>query len=80
LNKVELGDVHSVAISHGEGRFVCKENLAKKLFENGQVATQYVDFNGNPTYDIEFNPNGSMYDCRRNNKSRWKNFRENGSL
>ncbi|MEL7597505.1 MAG: phosphoribosylformylglycinamidine synthase subunit PurQ, partial [Clostridiaceae bacterium] len=33
----------------------------KKLFENGQVATQYVDFNGNPTYDIEFNPNGSMY-------------------
>lgn len=61
FNKVELGDVHSVAISHGEGRFVCNENLAKKLFENGQIATQYVDFNGNPTYDIEFNPNGSMY-------------------
>ncbi|MCY6371782.1 phosphoribosylformylglycinamidine synthase [Clostridium ganghwense] len=61
FNKVELGDVHSIAISHGEGRFVCNEKLAKELFENGQIATQYVDFNGNPSYDIEFNPNGSMY-------------------
>ncbi|MCY6356141.1 phosphoribosylformylglycinamidine synthase [Clostridium sp. ZS2-4] len=61
FNKVEVGDVHSVAISHGEGRFVCGEKLAEKLFKNGQIATQYVDFNGNPTYDIEFNPNGSMY-------------------
>lgn len=61
FNKVQQGDVHSIAISHGEGRFVCNDDVAKKLFENGQVATQYVDFDGNPTYDIDFNPNGSMY-------------------
>lgn len=61
LNKVNVEDVHSIAVSHGEGRFVCNEALAKELFKNGQVATQYVDLKGNPTYDIEFNPNGSMY-------------------
>ncbi|WP_461205824.1 phosphoribosylformylglycinamidine synthase [Clostridium sp. DL1XJH146] len=59
LKGVENGDIHSIAISHGEGRFVCSETLAKELFENGQVATQYVDFDGKPTYDINFNPNGS---------------------
>ncbi|KEI01062.1 phosphoribosylformylglycinamidine synthase [Clostridium botulinum] len=61
FNNVKLGDVHSIAVSHGEGRFVCTEEIAQKLLKNGQIATQYVDFNGNPTYDIEFNPNGSVY-------------------
>ncbi|MCY6960486.1 phosphoribosylformylglycinamidine synthase [Clostridium brassicae] len=61
LNKVQVGDIHSIAVSHGEGRFVCNEKLAENLFKNGQVATQYVDLNGNPSCDIEFNPNGSMY-------------------
>lgn len=61
LSGVNVNDMHTVAVSHGEGRFVGDEALIKKLFDNGQVATQYVDFNGNPTYDIEFNPNGSMF-------------------
>ncbi len=59
LNQVEAGDIHTIPISHGEGRFIVKEALMNTLIENGQVATQYVDFNGNPTYDIRFNPNGS---------------------
>ncbi|MEG2361466.1 MAG: phosphoribosylformylglycinamidine synthase [Christensenella sp.] len=54
------GDVHSVAVSHGEGRFVAAKEELAQLFKLGQVATQYVDFDGNPTMDIEFNPNGSM--------------------
>ncbi|GAA0179785.1 phosphoribosylformylglycinamidine synthase [Clostridium sediminicola] len=61
FNKVQQDDIHSIAISHGEGRFVCTDEIAKELFKNGQVATQYVDFEGKPTYDIDFNPNGSMY-------------------
>ncbi|MFD3156634.1 phosphoribosylformylglycinamidine synthase [Haloimpatiens sp. FM7330] len=61
FNNVKVGDIHSIPVSHGEGRVVVNESLAKKLFENGQIATQYVDFEGNPTYDIRFNPNGSMY-------------------
>ena len=61
FNNVKVGDVHSVAISHGEGRFVCTPKVGEELFSRGQVATQYVDFNGNPSYDINFNPNGSMY-------------------
>ena len=55
------GDIHTVAFSHGEGRFVANEAVIKKLAENNQIATQYVDFDGNPTYDIKYNPNGSLY-------------------
>lgn len=55
----DVGDVHTIAISHGEGRFVAPEALIAKLAENGQIATQYVDLDGNPTMDIEHNPNGS---------------------
>ena len=55
------GDIHTVAFSHGEGRFVAEESVIKKLAENNQIATQYVDFNGDPTYDIKYNPNGSLY-------------------
>ena len=55
------GDIHTVAFSHGEGRFAASEEVIKKLAENNQIATQYVDFNGDPTYDIKYNPNGSVY-------------------
>jgi phosphoribosylformylglycinamidine synthase len=61
LMKAELGGVYSIPASHGEGRFVASEEWIKKLIENGQVATQYVDLNGNPTMDEDFNPNGSYY-------------------
>ena len=61
LQEAELGGVYSIPASHGEGRFVANEEWIKKLFENGQVATQYVDINGNPTMDEDFNPNGSYY-------------------
>ena len=60
LYNTKPGEVYNVPISHGEGRFICDEELLKKLFENGQVATQYCDLNGNPTYDIAYNPNGSI--------------------
>ncbi len=61
FSKVNLGDEFVVPVSHGEGRFVASEETLQKLIENGQVATQYVDFDGNATYDIDFNPNNSFY-------------------
>ena len=61
LSKVQVGDIVNVPISHGEGRFLCDEALLQKLAENGQIATQYVDLNGVPTLDIDFNPNGSIW-------------------
>ena len=61
LANTNVGDIHSIAISHGEGKFVANEETMKSLIDNGQIATQYVDFNDNATYDIEFNPNGSYY-------------------
>lgn len=54
------GEIHEIAISHGEGRFVANEQVMKELINQGQVATQYVDLEGNPTYEIPFNPNGSI--------------------
>ena len=48
-------------ISHGEGRFLADEALIRQLAANGQIATQYVDFDGNASGDVHFNPNGSMY-------------------
>ena len=59
--KAELGGVYSIPASHGEGRFVASEEWIRRLFENGQVATQYVDLDGNPTIDEDYNPNGSYY-------------------
>ena len=59
LAKNPVGDVHSIPVSHGEGRFVASDAWLKKLFANGQVATQYVDFDNTPTDKIPFNPNGS---------------------
>ena len=55
-----VGDVFTIPISHGEGRFVANEVLLKQLAENGQIATQYVNLNGEPSMDILFNPNGSV--------------------
>ncbi len=60
LAKTNKGDIHTIAISHGEGRFVASEDVVKTLIENGQIATQYVDLNGNATMDLRFNPNGSV--------------------
>ena len=61
LSKATLGGVYTVPISHGEGRFVASREWIEKLFANGQVATQYVDINGNPTMDEDYNINGSYY-------------------
>ena len=61
LSMANVGEVYNVPISHGEGRFYASEELAKKLAENGQIATQYVDLNGEPTMDTAFNPNGSLF-------------------
>ena len=61
LFEMNVGDIVSVPISHGEGRFIASEEFIKKLSENGQIATQYVDFEGNASNDIKFNPNGSAY-------------------
>ncbi len=55
----EVGEIHRVAISHGEGRFVASPELIKQLADNGQIAFQYVDMNGEPTLDIRYNPNTS---------------------
>ena len=60
LAGTNVGDIYTVPISHGEGRFLCSEELVKKLAENGQIATQYVDLCGNPSMDTAFNPNGSV--------------------
>ena len=59
LSKAVLGGVYAIPMSHGEGRFVANDEWLKKLFENGQVATQYVDLAGNPTMDEDYNINGS---------------------
>jgi phosphoribosylformylglycinamidine synthase len=61
LWNTSVGDIHNVAFSHGEGRFVADEAIVKELAQNGQIATQYVDFEGNPTYESRYNPNGSVY-------------------
>ena len=55
-----MGEVYNIPISHGEGRFVASDEVIAKLIENGQIATQYVDLNGEPTMDLAYNPNSSM--------------------
>ncbi len=61
LSLMNVGDIVNVPISHGEGKFFASEELALKLAANGQIATQYVDLNGEPTMDTAFNPNGSLF-------------------
>ena len=60
LAATKVGEIYTVPISHGEGRFLASDELVKQLAANGQIATQYVDLAGNPTMDTEFNPNGSI--------------------
>ena len=60
FNNANPGDVHTIPISHGEGRFISTYELLKEMDSNGQIATKYVDFNEKPTMDIRFNPNGSV--------------------
>ena len=61
LALTNVGDVYNVPISHGEGKFLASEELIRRLAANGQIATQYVDLEGNATADVHFNPNGSLY-------------------
>ncbi|MFD0705356.1 phosphoribosylformylglycinamidine synthase [Alloscardovia venturai] len=60
LSRTEVGDVHTIAISHGEGRFVANDDVLARLVSNGQIATQYVDETGTPSLDLDVNPNGSV--------------------
>ena len=60
LAATNVGDIYTVPISHGEGRFLASRELVEKLAANGQIATQYVDLEGNPSSDIRYNPNGSI--------------------
>ena len=61
LSSFKVGDLHSIAVSHGEGKFVVSEEMTEELFANGQVAFQYADLEGNATTDAPHNPNGSSY-------------------
>ncbi len=60
LANTSAGQIYTVPVSHGEGRFVCSQKWMDQLIENGQVATQYVDQSGQPTYDVRYNPNESV--------------------
>ncbi|MBQ8389146.1 MAG: phosphoribosylformylglycinamidine synthase subunit PurQ, partial [Clostridia bacterium] len=61
LAGTEVGEIYTVPISHGEGRFLASDELVRQLAENGQIATQYVDLAGEPTLETAYNPNGSLY-------------------
>ena len=61
LSLMNVGDIVNVPISHGEGKFLASEELIRQLAANGQIATQYVDFAGEATADVRFNPNGSLF-------------------
>jgi len=60
FNNVTVGDIHAVAVSHGEGRFVADHEVIASMRIRGQIATQYVDAIGNPSLEIPYNPNGSV--------------------
>ncbi|MCB2285892.1 phosphoribosylformylglycinamidine synthase [Clostridium algidicarnis] len=60
LQETKIGDIHTLPVSHGEGRFVAPRKVIEDLFKNGQVATQYVDRLGNPSMEMNYNPNGSL--------------------
>ena len=60
LANTAVGDIYTVPVSHGEGRFLADEDFILKLAKNGQIATQYVDMDGEPTMKLPFNPNGSV--------------------
>jgi phosphoribosylformylglycinamidine synthase len=56
----EMGEIHTIPVSHGEGRFIATDDAIRKLLENGQIATQYVDPDGNPSMEAAYNPNESI--------------------
>lgn len=60
LANVKVGDIHTIPVSHGEGRFIANPEILEQLIAGGQIATQYVDLGGNPTRDIRYNPNDSV--------------------
>ena len=60
LAMTDVDDVYTIPISHGEGRLIASDKLLSELAKNGQIATQYVDLDGNPSMDIKYNPNGSV--------------------
>lgn len=78
LSLCEPGDIHTIAVSHGEGRFVATEEEIKHLVANGQIGTQYVDLAGNPTMESPYNPNGSFYAGRVCYQPRWPRPRQDG--
>ena len=61
LSLTQVGDIYSVPISHGEGRFLAEEETIRSLAANGQIATQYVDLEGKASADVRYNPNGSLF-------------------
>ena len=61
LAGVEVGDIHAIPVSHGEGKFVVTAEEFAELRDNGQIFSQYVDFNGKPSMDSKYNPNGSVH-------------------
>ena len=61
LSRCEVGDVHTIAISHGEGRFMANDAVLAQMKDNGQVATQYVSTDGVPSAALGVNPNGSVW-------------------
>ena len=61
LAGVEVGEIHAIPVSHGEGKFVVTAEEFAELRDNGQIFSQYVDFNGKPSMDSKYNPNGSVH-------------------
>lgn len=61
FNNVKCGEIHVIPVSHGEGRFIAENDMLNMLRDNGQIAAQYVDINGNPTMEMPYNPNGSIW-------------------
>ncbi|MDG1357504.1 MAG: phosphoribosylformylglycinamidine synthase [Akkermansiaceae bacterium] len=61
LSNCQVGDLHNIAFSHGEGKFYASNEEINQLAKNGQIATQYTDLDGNPSMDVDWNPNGSLY-------------------
>ncbi|WP_019772489.1 phosphoribosylformylglycinamidine synthase [Streptococcus sobrinus] len=61
LADLEVGDIHTIPVSHGEGKFVVSDQEFKELRDNGQIWSQYVDFDGQPSMDSKYNPNGSSH-------------------
>lgn len=61
LSGVQVGDIHAIPVSHGEGKFVVTDEEFEVLRNNGQIFSQYVDFTGQPSMDSKYNPNGSYH-------------------